>query len=126
VVLAHLVCLAALLLAREQQQPLLRVQALVVPGLSSWPAVIVVGVLVMGALAALALAARQAVVTILRPSRSLLLPSCRPLRSLRSFSSLLEACSMMFVRMRVWLEGVGRKRRGDVLGCLFYALQETV
>lgn len=104
-VLAHLVCLAALLLV-WQQKPLLKVLARVAPCLSLWLAVIVIEVLVM---AALALVARQAVVMILPRSRSLLPPSCRPLQSLQSFFSLLEACWMMLVRLRVWVQGVGRR-----------------
>lgn len=95
-VLAHLVSLAALLLVREKKKPLLKVLERVAPRLSLWVAVVVTGVLVV--MAVLPLAFRQAVVMILRQSMSQLLPSFRPLRSLQSFSSLLEAFSMALVR----------------------------
>jgi hypothetical protein len=86
VVLARLVFLGALLLRARgrQKEPLLGVLArAAAQGLPPWVATPV--------MAALALAARLVVAMILPRSRSLLPPSCRALRSLRSFSSLLEA-----------------------------------
>lgn len=97
VALAHPLCLVSRLLVRELVPPLM-VLAEFAPSLLLWLVVMVMSVLVM---AALAVAGRQAVVTILPLSRSLLLPSCRPLRSWQSFSSLLEACWIALVELRV-------------------------
>lgn len=98
VALAHPLCLVSRLLVLELVAPL-KLKALEVgPSLLLWLVVMVMSVLVM---AALAVAGRQVVVTILPLSRSLLLPSCRPLRSLQSFSSLLEACWIALVELRV-------------------------
>lgn len=91
-------CSVAHLLVREEA-PLLKALVESVPSLLLlWLVVMVMSVLVR---AALAPAGRQAVVTILPLSRSLLVPSCRSLRSWQSFSSLLEAFLIALVGLRI-------------------------
>lgn len=97
VVLAHPLCLVSRLLVLEYFAPL-KVLGRLGPSLLLWLVVMMMSVLVV---VALAVAGRQAVVTILPLSRSLLLPSCRPLRSSQSFSSLLEAFWIARVELRV-------------------------